>query len=140
MRNIQVMSCNECVRYCHKKHDTPTIIISIRNPYLDEFTKYPFVSKDNNVKAILPMYFADVTDGEDAMNKDMGEAIVNFVTRHPNEDIIVHCEMGVSRSAGVAAALMKYFNGDDMPIFRSYKYRPNMTCYRMVINAFYDVC
>lgn len=139
MRNIQVMSCNECVRYCYKNHDNPTIIISIRNPYLDEFTKYPFVSKDNNVKAILPMYFADVTDGEDAMNEDMGRAIVNFVTRHPNEDIIVHCEMGVSRSAGVAAALMKWFNDDDMPIFRSYKYRPNMTCYRMVINAFYNM-
>lgn len=138
MRNIQVMSCSECVRYCHQKHDNPTIIISIRNPY-DEFTKYPFVSDYNNVKTILPMYFADVTDGEDAMNEDMGEAIKNFVTRHPNEDIIVHCEMGISRSAGVAAALMKWFNGDDMSIFKSYKYRPNMTCYRMVINAFYNV-
>ena len=121
MKHIQVMSVNECVKYCYHSHDNPVIIISIRNLY-DKWTKYPFISKTNNVKAILPLYFQDVTDGEYAMNEDMGRAVVNFVTRHPNEDIIVHCEMGVSRSAGVAAALMKWFNDDDMPIFRSYKY------------------
>jgi len=52
--------------------------------------------------------------------------------------IIVHCEAGISRSSGVAAAIMKYLTGDDMEIFGNGRYTPNMTCYRMVLEALHE--
>ena len=48
--------------------------------------------------------------------------------------MIIQCDAGVSRSAGVAGALMKYYNGDDSEIFENPKYRPNMRCYRTMLN------
>lgn len=65
------------------------------------------------------------------------EAIVDFVMRNKDngKHFIVQCDAGVSRSAGVAAALMKYFNEDDSPIFDNSQYCPNMRCYRMVLEA-----
>ena len=40
----------------------------------------------------------------------------------------------------LAAALMKYFNGDDSPIFDNPQYCPNMRCYRMVLEALMEEC
>lgn len=54
------------------------------------------------------------------------------------EQIIVHCEAGVSRSAGVAAALLKYAGEDQNQILKNPKYRSNMTCYRMVLNCLHE--
>ena len=46
------------------------------------------------------------------------EKILNFVKGYPGpEDILVHCGAGVSRSAGVAAALSLILNGSDWEIF-----------------------
>ena len=52
------------------------------------------------------------------------------------ECIIVHCEVGVSRSAGVMAAIQKYLTGDDSAIFNNGAFSPNMYCYRMMLDAF----
>lgn len=46
---------------------------------------------------------------------------------------IVHCEAGISRSAGCAAALAKALGQDDQPIFKTW--RPNSLVYRKVLNA-----
>lgn len=63
--------------------------------------------------------------------------IIDFVMANKDngKHFIIQCDAGVSRSAGVAAALMKYFNGDDTPIFNNPQYCPNMRCYRMVLRA-----
>lgn len=53
--------------------------------------------------------------------------------------IFVHCDAGISRSAGVAAATMKYLNGDDWPIWNSYMYSPNTRCYRLMMNEYFGV-
>lgn len=47
--------------------------------------------------------------------------------------IVVHCEAGVSRSAGIAGALSKHFLGDDSRFFRS-PYLPNRLVYRTLLN------
>ena len=54
------------------------------------------------------------------------------------DKFIVHCEAGVSRSAGVGAAIMKALNGDDWDVFKNPLKCPNMKCYRTVLNAFVD--
>lgn len=71
------------------------------------------------------------------IQKEDAEKIAAFVmiNKHNGRHFIVQCDAGVSRSAGVAAALMKYFNGDDTPIFNNPQYCPNMRCYRMVLEA-----
>lgn len=75
------------------------------------------------------------------IQKSDAKAIVDFVmaNKHNGKHFIVQCDAGVSRSAGVAAALMKYFNGDDSPIFDNSQYCPNMRCYRMVLEALMEV-
>lgn len=69
------------------------------------------------------------------MTDDDAKKVSSFVKRHPNTDIIVHCDAGISRSAGVAAAIMKWSTGDDTPIFNSWHYHPNMWAYRKTLNA-----
>lgn len=71
------------------------------------------------------------------IQKSDAKTIVNFVmaNRHNGKHFIVQCDAGVSRSARVVAALMKYFNGDDSPIFDNPQYCPNMRCYKMVLEA-----
>ena len=66
--------------------------------------------------------------------------IVSFVAEEEKciDKLIVHCEAGVSRSAGVAAAIMKALYDDDRPVFNNPRYVPNMTCYRTVLNVFYS--
>lgn len=61
---------------------------------------------------------------------------VNNMIELNAERIIVQCEAGISRSAGVAAAILKHVYNDDSAIFKSYKYKPNMTCYNKVLTAF----
>ena len=75
------------------------------------------------------------------IQKEDAEKIAAFVmiNKHNGRRFIVQCDAGISRSAGVAAALMKYFNGDDSPIFDNPQYCPNMRCYRMVLEALMEV-
>ena len=77
---------------------------------------------------------------DNGITKEQAKQIATFVKKHYGnvEQIIVHCEAGISRSAGVAAAILKYFTNDDSQIFDSYKYRPNTLCYRNVLEALYD--
>lgn len=42
----------------------------------------------------------------------------------------------MSRSAGIAAAIMKHIGDDERQIWDSKKYRPNMTCYHKLLEAF----
>ena len=50
--------------------------------------------------------------------------------------IVVNCEAGISRSAGVAAALSKVINGVDDYYFK--QYLPNMLVYRKLLEEYYN--
>jgi len=102
----------------------PHVIISIVSPEFEEFTiPYNSTCKDtlqlrfhdvdsegnvigafNKVGTIKPISNLDIKSIHDFVekNKDMGEWII-------------HCEAGISRSAGVAVALSKILNGVDEP-------------------------
>jgi predicted protein tyrosine phosphatase len=59
---------------------------------------------------ILRLPFKDVTEGHGAMDADHAMAIKRFVGAARDagaQQLIIHCEAGVSRSAAVAAALAK---------------------------------
>lgn len=135
--DIIVKNRKDAAAFCRKPHSLRSLIISIRDPDANH-SKWdlPIITADNGVQAILPLYFED-TDNDTSMSEKDAEAIAQFVLQKADtcDLLIVHCEAGMSRSAGTAAALMCWFNGDDSPIFDHAFYRPNTHCYRAVLNA-----
>ena len=134
---IEIMNREDARKESFKKNAPTTAIISISN-----------IAAENNIfnysewlKAVLYVNFDDEESySPNSIKKFDADNICGFVNRIKDkvERIIVHCEAGVSRSAGVGAAIMKFLNGDDMPIFNNGRFRPNMTCYRIVLNTFMD--
>jgi len=71
------------------------------------------------------------------MTDEQAKQIIDFVEAHRKEIevIVVHCEAGISRSAGVAAALSKIIEGKDDFFFK--KYIPNTLVYSKILKAYY---
>ena len=71
------------------------------------------------------------------MTQRHANTIVSFIkSLNDNVDeLIVHCEAGVSRSAAVAAAISFSINGDDAEFFK-FPFFPNRHCYRLMLEAF----
>ena len=134
---FEVLSRSNAKRLSYKPNIKDCIIISITdfgsNP--NQFAENP------HIKNVIKLQFDDVDfNDNNCITKTDGKKIIDFVNRYVNkvDKIIVHCEAGVSRSAGVCAALMHIINGDDSPIFNNPKFCPNMACYRTVMEAYYD--
>ena len=146
---ILAMSRARTIQYCQMKHRHSSIIISISDPNMD-YSASPFMTKENHVDAILPLCFCDAdhpgidvygneTDGSDLMSDDDARKVALFVTERVTDRIIVHCDAGISRSGGVAAAISKWMLNDDNEFFYSGQYRPNMWCYRKTLTALYEL-
>lgn len=143
--NVVVLSRSEAIRYCHKPHMTQAVMISISDPNM-VYTTRPFCSTENRICAILPLMFCDAdrpgknvygyeTIENDLMSAEDAQKVARFVKAHADKRIVVHCDAGISRSAGVAAAIMKYYTNDDMEFFCSGQFCPNMWCYRKTLEA-----
>lgn len=123
--------------------DMPTIIISIRS-IGDTPPKKLFLHSNPQIKSFITLAFDDVTTYHAnyyPITEQQARKIAKFVMRYKDsvEQIIVHCDAGISRSAGVAAAIAKYLNGSDDDFFVRSPYTPNMTCYHKVLFALYLV-
>ena len=91
----------------------------------------------------LPM-FAEINGGNcyactDKMDiklfdESYADKILEFVSTYASDVdlIVVHCEAGISRSAGCAAALSLIYNKEDQYYFDNFL--PNMLVYRKIIN------
>ena len=143
---ITVMSRYAAMEYCAKRHEDKSVIISISDPH-GVYDGSPFVGNKNNVIDILRLSFADadypgrddvygrVVTESDLMSDEYAKNVADFVERYKDCLIIVHCDAGISRSSGVAAAIMKYYNGSDDAIFDSRRFHPNMWCYAKTLRA-----
>ncbi len=136
----KVMSRKNCERYCKQCHTKASIIVSIKSSWDRVNPDLPSNDK-NNVKHILSLSFDDVEYEDDpdfCIKREDGERIAAFINEHYDEaeTIIVHCDGGISRSAGVAAAIMRVKEGDDHPVFNNRTKRPNMTCYLRTLKGF----
>jgi protein-tyrosine phosphatase len=130
------MSRENAKKYSYKTDIDRCVIISI-NDVSDEANK---LNRNNNITAVCPLFFDDVEcNQQNHMSREDADKIIQFVNTHLNnvDEIIVHCGAGVSRSAGVCAALMLILTGDDSAIFNCGKYRPNMHCYRLVLESYF---
>lgn len=148
MRNIMILSRPEAVYYCEGRHSRPCVMISISDPFESYFDE-PFVTRENNLRALLPLSFCDaeapgpdvygrMAGAEDLMQEEDAVRIRDLLTRYPAYDIIVHCDAGMSRSAGVAAAIMEAAGGDPAEIFDSPYYDPNLHCYQLLRRVLND--
>jgi predicted protein tyrosine phosphatase len=65
------------------------------------------------------------------------DRIIEFVENNKNlvDLFVVHCNAGISRSSGIAAALSFIYNGDDAWVFSDHRYMPNMLVYRKILKA-----
>ena len=135
------MNRKDAIKYSYEPHSESSVIISISNsdePSLPPFSKM----QGNGIKKTLCLFFDDVELNDEKyrpIDDDDAKKIVEFVKRWKNkvDTIIVHCSAGQSRSAGVMAAISKWMTGSDMWVFDHSYYKPNMSCYRTVLNEFY---
>ena len=132
--NIKVFSRENCIKYVLENINTKKAIVSITD------IKSPFPSELlDAIKAnsILFLQFDDEERGDRAMDQDHASTIVEFINSCKEEvdEIVVHCEAGVSRSAAVAGAISFSINGDDAEFFK-FPFFPNRHCYRLMLEAF----
>ena len=141
MIDVRILNRKEAKKFSYESHDFKTAIISITDTDKADVTFEK--NETNGIRAVLKLKFDDVErdyKNEHCITKEDAENIVKFVNKNKNkvDKFIVHCEAGVSRSAGVGAAIMKALNGDDWDVFKNPLKCPNMKCYRTVLNAFAD--
>lgn len=137
MPKVVVLNAFDANRYAHKSHPEASVIISIGTPH-DERTRRPQIS--GNIQDVLCLSFYDVEDPTPAlpgMSPEDGQKVAQFVQKWWDrvQLFVIHCDAGQSRSAGVAAAILKVKTGSDVQIFGDSWYRPNMLCYRTTLRA-----
>jgi len=119
--------------------DEKYIVISITDPNSEE------VESQHDYFAMLSLSFYDLDKDTEVFpysrfmfKDDDAHQILDFVKsfRYLVDLCVVHCEAGISRSAGVAGALAKIFNEDDKYYFDHYL--PNMLVYSKILKVYYD--
>lgn len=135
----------------------PHAIISIGEPkpWREDYAPPEFADNDLRL-GVLRLEFYDIdmlsitnagykhdiekSGGKGLFTDDQAFQVVNFVNEMKGkiEVLICHCEAGISRSSGMAAAINLTVNGSDEEIFKNVKYLPNMFVYRKVLNAFME--
>lgn len=139
---IRIFNRTNAIKESYRELEKSKVIISISDP--DK--SFASFNRDNkSIKAKLYLSFYDI-DGKtkdifkhyEMMSKRDANKIVDFVCCRQDEidEIWVNCEAGISRSAGIAAAITEHFSMDSSVIFDDMRYLPNMYCYRLTKNAF----
>jgi predicted protein tyrosine phosphatase len=109
----------------HFTHPAPYVVIAIATPG----AAWPPLVSDHNRIEVLRLAFHDVrkpldtlsmqTQGLVLYDEAMARQVVDFVARHAAARLVVcHCEAGISRSAGMAAALAELAGRSSQPMFR----------------------
>ncbi len=121
-----------------RPHDAPHVIISITS-HVDDVAS---LRTNTSCRGVLRLSFVDVEapsvhyPEEVLFSASQATSIWDFVDGHRAkiERILVHCDAGVSRSAAVAGAIARAWNGDEAE-FSGGRYRPNGRVYRMLLDA-----
>lgn len=113
------------------------------NDYVISITDPPTRAAKINAKHVLRLKFWDVTDertspywfpdikGTVAMTDIDADRVIEFIKDlRQTDNIFVHCERGLSRSTGIAAAIADYLASKGSWYFEN-KY-PNSHCYFLV--------
>lgn len=140
--NIIVLNKSKAQRLSYTDYSYDKVIISIRTP---DDAKVEFDSNNKTIKDILYLEFYDISynsqeifKGYEPMSDEDAVKIRDFVLKWKDkiDTLWVHCDAGISRSAGVAAGILEALGEDNSYIFDSKMYFPNLLCYRKTLNAF----
>ena len=132
------------------RETSPHIIISIGDPFDREPAP---ICEQPACKGILRLQFHDWDDKQRIVlerssspeskrmvfySEQQAKQVFDFIQTHINsiQTIICQCDAGISRSAGMAAALSKILNGTDAYFFKTYI--PNSRVYRLTLNGWMD--
>lgn len=151
---IQSLSKRAASKY---KPEKPTLLISIQDGALQEL---PFKQRTNHITRnryvdCLFLYFDDINPNAIPGKPTMpfafsdydADVIIDFLERHFSnndfEDIIVHCQAGVSRSHAVALFIAKFFAKDEGEyqrlLHQEWKvYGGNIYVYNKLVERFID--
>ena len=122
-------------------HPEPYAVISIGEPQM----KPAPLADSPQCKAVLRLHFSDVASDLPRLRSvmhvapftpELARQIADFVREQMQNNvnlIVVHCEAGMSRSAGVATALSQFYNHDETHFL--VHYRPNAHVRRVMLNA-----
>ena len=115
------------------------VVISIRDPD----RKPARIKEHAGLRGVLRLAFDDAEPCEDLelprsvrlMTEADAAAVWRFVDEHKARAalLVVHCEMGLSRSPAVAAAVTRALGGDDGPFFD--EYLPNRFVYDLLLRV-----
>ena len=139
--NIKILSRVKAVKLSYTDFEKDKVIISIKDPWADNAH---FNRNNSSIKEILYLSFYDISEetndifgGYSSMSPYDARKTAHFVNKWKDkvDTIWVHCEVGVSRSAGIAMAIMEHLNMDLTPILESTTYYPNMLCYELTKKA-----
>lgn len=154
MKRVHIMGRREIERI--PQWSAPTAVISITDPSVRGPTASAATIRcDRNLRGLLRLTFHDLDPvrcpeiaapgaadefrreqaGPEWMTEAQAEAVVAFwrAVRGEVTDLVVHCEAGISRSAGVAAALCVLEGLDDA--FCHQQHRPNAHVKALVLRA-----
>lgn len=105
------------------------------------------LAKINGTNDILRLQFYDIDtplktlDNKIFYPMQMSDAIkivqfIKSIKLKKLKNIVVHCEAGLSRSAGIGAGIAKYLYDNDNHIWNTKT--PNYHCYKILLKAFYE--
>lgn len=106
------------------------IVISITSPGY----KHPELPPLKSRVCVLRLKFYDLDkpfETFEIFTKGQAKNIWEFFNCFPVTTVICQCEIGISRSAGVAAGLAKAIGQDDSRFFKVYV--PNRLVYRLIL-------
>lgn len=121
--------------------DNNTVIISITDPDRAALSSEIL----NKFKDYLSISFWDVEEEIGRIkpiNKLQAKEIKEFIIKNKNNNFVIHCEAGMSRSSGVGLAVELYckFDGDrylfstsKSDIKKHHRYHPNYTVFDMIV-------
>lgn len=135
-RTIEVLSRYEAEKEFTKQENSDAFVISISNP-IEQHSAIQFTCANIRVK------FDDIEDFDKEgvlISEQQAKLISESFISHLNFGVtrfVVHCTAGISRSSGVALALMcgiQQFNTmSDMLVYRRFAF--NKTCARKIIHS-----
>jgi len=122
-----------------RPHEVSHVIISITSTRED----VAVLRANDHCRGILRLSFVDADEGSEPVvggqlfSLDQARQIWAFVERHQGDvqRILVHCDMGISRSPAVAAALALVLNGNGDEFLLSDQYVPNTLVYRLLLET-----
>lgn len=130
---VTILSKSELFNLIEKKALTSKSAIVSFADEEDDFLDFP---KDSNV---LKIVFYDIRPSstiKEHYDRLLPEAkdIARFVNQKilEGKDIICQCDYGISRSAGLAAAILERYAHRGIDVFANYKYTPNQFVYNKV--------